>query len=53
MACDKFKEPRYVPSSEKIKGGNTYEVNHQFAFVMRVLGVRLAKCDKFCSLIDL
>ena len=49
VSCDKCKDPRYVPSSEKIKGGNTYEVNHRFAFVMRVLGLGLAECKFFAS----
>ena len=49
VSCEKCKEPKYVPSSERING-NAYEVNYRFAFVMRVLGLGLAGCTKFCGL---
>jgi len=43
--------PVYIPSSEKI--GRMYEVNYRFTFVMRMLGLGLAGCNKFCGLMDL
>lgn len=52
IKCEKCKEPRYVPSSERVDN-HMYEVNYRFAFVMRVLGLGLAGCDKFCGLMDL
>lgn len=55
-SCEKCKEPRYLLSSERVKEGSRqsyYEVNHRFAFVMRVLGLGLAGCDRFCGLMDL
>lgn len=48
VTCEKCKEPRYVPSSERING-NAYEINYRFAFVMRILGLGLAGCNKFCG----
>ena len=44
-------DPRYVPSSARI--GRSYEINSRFAFVMRILGLGLAGCNKFCGLMDL
>ena len=44
-------EPRYVPSSQRV--GRSYEVNTRFVFVMRILGLGLAACNKFCGLMDL
>jgi len=43
--------PVYIPSSERI--GRMYEVNYRFAFVMRMLGLGLAGCNKFCGLMDI
>lgn len=51
VACDKCKDFRYVPSSNRIDSG-VYEVNYRFAFVMRILGLGLSGCDKFCGLMD-
>jgi len=42
---------RYIPSCTKI--GQRYEVNYRFAFIMRILGLGLSACDKFCGLMDL
>lgn len=52
VTCEKCKNPRFIPSSEKI-GRIRYEINYRFAFVMRLLGLGLAGCDKFCGLMDL
>lgn len=51
VTCEKC-QPRYVPSSERIES-RIYEINYRFAFAMRVLGLGLAGCDKFCGLMDL
>lgn len=51
VGCDNC-EPRYVPSSEKIDN-SVYEINFRFVFVMRILGLGLAGCNKFCGLMDL
>lgn len=58
FTCDESacKEPRYALSSERLKGElkqSHYKVNHHFAFSMRVLGLGLAGCDKFCDLMNL
>ncbi|CAD7081861.1 unnamed protein product [Hermetia illucens] len=50
VTCAKC-NPRYVPSSTKI--GRTFETNSRFVFVMRILGLGLAGCNKFCGLMDL
>jgi len=52
VTCEKCKQPHYIPSSERIDSG-VYDVNYRFAFVMRVLGLGLAGCNKFCGLMDL
>lgn len=52
VTCKKCRQPRYVQSSERIESG-VYEINARFAFAMRVLGLGLAGCDKFCGLMDL
>ncbi|KYM99964.1 hypothetical protein ALC62_09280 [Cyphomyrmex costatus] len=51
IKCDNCKMAVFIPSSEKI--GRMYEVNYRFTFVMRLLGLGLAGCDKFCGLMDL
>jgi len=51
VKCTKCKEPKYIPSSDKV--GGKYEVNYRFIFVMRLLGLGSAGCDKFCGLMDL
>jgi len=51
VKCEKCKEPKYIPSSEKV--GAKYEINVRFVFVMRILGLGSAGCDKFCGLMDL
>lgn len=45
-------DPRYVQSSERIESG-VYEINSRFIFVMRILGLGLVGCNKFCGLMDL
>lgn len=50
VTCAKC-NPRYVPSSTKI--GRTFEINSRFVFVMRILGLGLAGCNKFYGLMDL
>lgn len=52
VKCENCEQPCYVPSSERINSG-VYDVNFRFAFVMRVLGLGLAGCNKFCGLMDL
>lgn len=44
-------DPRYIASSERI--GQSYVINRRFIFVMRILGLGLAGCNKFCGLMDL
>jgi len=51
VKCEKCKLPKFVPSCEKI--GGKYEINFQFIFVMRILGLGSAGCNKFCGLMDL
>jgi len=51
VKCDNCKMPVYIPSSLRI--GRMYEVNYRFAFVMRMLGLSLAGCKKFCGLMDI
>lgn len=43
--------PRYILSSERI--GQAYAINRRFIFVMRILGLGLAGCNKFCGLMDI
>lgn len=52
VSCEKCKQPRFIPSSERIQSG-PYEINYRFCFVMRMLGLGLAGCEKFCGLMDL
>lgn len=52
VKCNNCKMPVYVPSSERI-GRGKYEINYRFAFVMRMLGLGLAGCNKFCGLMDI
>lgn len=52
VTCENCKKPRYVQSSKRINAG-VYDVNFRFAFVMRLLGLGSAGCDKFCGLMDL
>lgn len=51
VTCEKCSRPRYVPSSEKIEPF-IYDINLRFIFAMRVSGLRLASCDKFCRLMN-
>ena len=44
-------EPEYIVSSPFI--GHTFEINRRFVYVMRVLGLGLEGCKKFCSLMDM
>lgn len=50
VECEKC-QPRYILSSQKI--GKSYEINRRFIFVMRILGLGLAGCKKFCGLMDI
>lgn len=43
--------PREILSCRKI--GRSYEINRKFIFVMRILGLGLAGCKKFCGLMDI
>lgn len=52
ITCEKCKQPRFIPSSERIQSC-AYEINYRFCFVMRMLGLGLAGCEKFCGLMDL
>ena len=52
VTSEKCKQPRFIPSAERIRSG-VYEINHRFTFVMRILGLGLAGCEKFCGLMDL
>lgn len=51
VKCEQCKNINYVPSSEKID--KKYKINLRFVFIMRVLGLGLAGCNKFCGLMDL
>lgn len=35
------------------KNGKMYELNRRFIFVMRILGLGLSGCKKFCGLMDI
>ena len=48
VTCENCKNRRYVSSSERIESGE-YEINRRFIFAMRVLGLGLAGCEKFCG----
>lgn len=50
VECEKC-QPRYILSCQKI--GKSYEINRRFIFVMRILGLGLAGCKKFCGLMDI
>ncbi|KYM97486.1 hypothetical protein ALC62_11778, partial [Cyphomyrmex costatus] len=50
VKCEKC-NPKYISSSDKI--GQAYTINRRFIFVMRVLGLGLAGCNKFCGLMDI
>lgn len=50
IMCDKCAN-RCVNSSPLI--GHSYEINRRFIFVMRVLGLGLKDCAKFCGLMDM
>lgn len=50
VECEKC-QPRYILSCHKI--GNAYEINRRFIFVMRILGLGLAGCKKFCGLMEM
>lgn len=51
VICEKC-PPRYILSSQKV-GTQCFEINRRFIFVMRILGLGLAGCRKFCGLMDL
>ncbi|KYM95562.1 hypothetical protein ALC62_13786 [Cyphomyrmex costatus] len=44
-------QPTYINSSPFI--GHTYEINRRFIYVMRILGLGLEGCKKFCGLMDM
>lgn len=44
-------EPESIPSCPYIQ--SSYEINRRFIFVMRLLGIGLKGCQKFCGLMDL
>ncbi|XP_063986122.1 uncharacterized protein LOC135167084 isoform X2 [Diachasmimorpha longicaudata] len=50
VQCERCK-PKYILSCQQI--GRMYELNRRFIFVMRVLGLGLAGCKKFCGLMDI
>lgn len=43
--------PRFVLSSPFVR--HSYEINRRFIFVMRLLGIGLRGCKKFCGLMDM
>ncbi|XP_036148055.1 uncharacterized protein LOC118647367 [Monomorium pharaonis] len=43
--------PQSIPSCPYI--GRSYEINRRFIFTMRVLGLGLKSCQKFCGLMDM
>lgn len=49
VSCKHCKS-HHVPSSEKIR--QICSINIRFTFIMRVLGLGLAGCNKFCGLMD-
>jgi len=50
LICDKC-ILRYINSSLLVS--KAYEINRRFIFIMRILGVGLQSCKKFCGLMDL
>ncbi|CAG5100711.1 Protein of unknown function, partial [Cotesia congregata] len=50
VECERC-DPKYILSCQKI--GRMYELNRRFFFVMRILGLGLAGCKKFCGLMDI
>lgn len=48
--CEKC-DSTYIDSGKKV--GQSYEINRRFIFVMRLLGLGLAGCNKFYGLMDL
>jgi len=44
-------DPRYISWCEKI--GHAFIINRRFILVMRILGLGLAGCNKFCGLMDI
>ena len=44
-------QSKFIPSCPYI--GTTYEINRQFIFTMKVLGLGLKGCQKFCGLMDI
>ncbi|KYM95878.1 hypothetical protein ALC62_13471 [Cyphomyrmex costatus] len=50
IMCNKC-EQRDIPSCEYIQ--HSYEINRRFIFTMRMLGLGLASCTKFCGLMDM
>lgn len=49
--CELCGETASIPSCPYI--GSTYEVNRRFTFTMRLLGIGLEGCKKFCGVMDL
>lgn len=50
VECERC-QPKYILSCQQI--GRMYELNRRFIFVMRILGLGLAGCKKFCGLMDI
>ena len=50
VICEKY-NIQTIPSCPFV--GHTYEINRRFIFVMRVLGLGLKGCQKFCGLMDM
>lgn len=44
-------DPKYISSCEKI--GQAFLINRRFILVMRILGLGLTGCNKFCGLMDI
>jgi len=44
-------QPQYITSSPFV--GHTYQINRRFIYVMRILGLGLEGCKKFCGLMDM
>ena len=52
VSCDSCKEIANVQSSARINSG-IFEANYRFVFVIKILGLGLVGCEKFCGLMDL
>ena len=50
VECERW-DPKYIFSCKKI--GRMYELNRRFIFVLRILGLGLVGCKKFCGLMNI